>query len=212
LDEAYVLCVFSDEWRQPENRSAFWRQNDSAQTCPKFFLSLAQLLVDIANGERRHSPSNEDKQIWFDMLADEVRRNDKNKLMHKYWKAIENCLLYSAHDKNERNRNPDEKQRAQEIIKEHIVRYLQDNLDVWERHTLGPNDDSQSSEERSPYHLQVQGSETRNLRRIATRQHPGYPRQPAGHNWQSRQSVEPEFTLWSTEEDDWEILYVNLWP
>ncbi|KAI3320650.1 peptidase S8/S53 domain-containing protein [Xylariaceae sp. AK1471] len=207
LDEAYVRCVISKDWRQPENYQALWQQHGSTEACPRFFLSLAQLLVDIVNGERDHPPFNEiEPTRWYDMLASEVRKNIGDGLMAKYWTAIENCLLYLAYDESESGRVPDKMQRAQEIIKEHIVRYLQDNLDFWEQQTLGHINELQSTNERSRYHGQTQSSKSSNPKQVAARQSPRNSAQPEWNSLQARQIIEPEFTLWSEKDEDWKIL------
>ncbi|KAJ2987334.1 hypothetical protein NUW58_g4566 [Xylaria curta] len=206
LDEAYILCVFSKERPQLDKHASRWEQHDSTEACPRFFLELAQLLVDIVNGERHHPPFIDEPARWYDALANDVRRNIEDRLMGKYWMAIENCLLYSAHDESESRRNPDGKRRAQEIIKEHIVRYLQDNLDLWEQQHPNQILDSHIKNERQYSYGQIQTSKNTNTGQIAPRQSPGDLPGIGEANQQTRRVVEPEFCLWSDKDDDWEIL------
>ncbi|KAI8634153.1 hypothetical protein F5Y19DRAFT_412143 [Xylariaceae sp. FL1651] len=142
LDEAYVSCVLTNNWRQiytpPLLSSAppQGKESNEKDVCPRFFLSLAQLLVDIANGERSDRLSNpDDLYSWYNRLADEWRKNMDNELMKDYWKAIEGCLLYMYnYSINQSQRSADEEDerlRAQKVIHEHIVRHLQKHLNFW---------------------------------------------------------------------------------
>ncbi|KAL8375692.1 hypothetical protein RB595_007009 [Gaeumannomyces hyphopodioides] len=145
LDEAYVSCVFNTDCRQTQTPPTTSQESSNAEVCPKFFLSLAQLLADIAYGERRHRPSSEaDFESWYALLADDVRKNINDQLMGDYWSAIQGCLLYLENYDNWGRNCLDEKTKdgrllAQEVIYEHIVRHLQRNLSRWEEQQKAPS-------------------------------------------------------------------------
>jgi hypothetical protein len=97
------------------------------EICHRFFLSLAQLLVELAKGERDDRFSREvESKKWFDMLLDELDKTFfQDKLMDSYRRAIEGCLFYLESYSNEGQRIQDEKLRARSVIHRNIVLPLQ---------------------------------------------------------------------------------------
>ncbi|KAL7943958.1 peptidase S8/S53 domain-containing protein [Trichoderma barbatum] len=176
LDEAYVLCNFTADWVQ--KRIPPTASPTSSEICPRFFLSLAQLLVDVANGENTNQGRSapEDLDSWYKALADEVRKNKNNQLMADYWTAIEGCLLYQEYYESpghQMNDEDNEKKRmwGQEIISRHIICHLQKHLNFW--------------------------NEQQKVQSIHNAKNKSITSQP-------HVRVEAKFTLWSKCDADWE--------
>ena len=205
LDEAYVTCAFNINGRQIHTPSVPFQDTNSTETCPRFLLSLAQLLVDIANGERSHrSSSQDDFRSWYSLLVAEVRRNMDDQLMGSYWRAIQGCLLYLENYENHGQGSLDEKLRAREVIYEHVVYHLQENLNFWrEQQEARSVEEAENGSETSQPHGHAQ--------RIVDQQHIEHgllatatsPRPRAGP------TVETKFTLWSNHDDNYTIMCAN---
>ncbi|OCK87154.1 subtilisin-like protein, partial [Cenococcum geophilum 1.58] len=133
LYETYVSCVLRKDWRDRISFPEVYPEYCETEICPRFFLSLAQLLVELAKGESDGRFSGELKsEEWYDMLFDELKmRFFRDKLMESYRKAIEGCLFYLQNYNTEAQRTPDEKLRAQSVILQNIVLPLKKNIKVW---------------------------------------------------------------------------------
>ncbi|KAJ3532756.1 hypothetical protein NM208_g8294 [Fusarium decemcellulare] len=140
LDKPYVQCVVTSDW-ECQNPVIEASKRKTGDCCTKFFLSFAQLLVDIAKGEVNSSSSHQDIQSWYDYLAEEVTTSFQGKLMEPYGRAIEGCLLYLDHCDTEEQRTENTTLRARHVIYQHIVSHLQDHITNWEAHSLTEKED-----------------------------------------------------------------------
>jgi hypothetical protein len=146
LDQPYIPCTFVRNWRESNAVFRSWQQHVSSkdknsqhmesqryiEKCPAFFLSFAQLLVDIEKGERGGPPFLTDTNRWYDSLSNELNQTFQDGVSMWYRKAIRGCLDYSLDYKLWARRIEDPRERAEAIIRENIVLQLQENLRVWE--------------------------------------------------------------------------------
>lgn len=131
LDQPFISCQLLQDWTR--NTTIFDEAYRQVDDCPQFFLHFAQLLVDIAKGER---DINLDTDValpnWYTALDEHITLNFQNGLLKSYGKAIRGCLHYSVEYNLAKTRLRDPKLRAKTVINEHIVRHLRRNLKMWE--------------------------------------------------------------------------------
>lgn len=125
MEEVYIRCLFTENW-QRSNASIQDARAIAKDRFPTFFLSFAQLLVDIAQGATcRHLSVKDNPRAWFDYLANQVVESfQEDELMVSYRRAIQGCLFYSIHYDVEGPRTLDMKLRAQTVIYREIVSHL----------------------------------------------------------------------------------------
>lgn len=212
LDEAYIPCLLKTEWRQIHTPPISSQGTGNTKDCPRFFLSLAQLLIDIAKGERGHrSSSQDDSYSWYILLADEVRKNINDQLMGDYWSAIQGCLLYLENYDNQSRDSPDEEKderlRACKVMHEHIIRHLQKNLNFWKEQqkvqSVGGAESGGMTSQPCGHAQRSLGAQRTGNNSSAAALSPPRPRAEA--------RVESKFTLWSDQDDDYRIMYADLW-
>ncbi|KHN96553.1 intracellular serine protease [Metarhizium album ARSEF 1941] len=186
LNEAYIPCrligdcerheAFLEAPKQHQESGHQTKSGQPAEPCPTFFLSFAQLLVDIEKGEEGYqSAVDEPAKKWYDFLVDECRNSFKDEAMRYYRAAIEGCLLYLDLYRIETggiefNRHP-----VQNVINKSIVSPLRMHLEIWESALFSGDGDPLSSN-------------------MAKNQD-----NPQGWN-----DVETEFPLWSAVDDNTE--------
>ncbi|EFY97967.1 Peptidase S8, subtilisin, Ser-active site protein [Metarhizium robertsii ARSEF 23] len=123
IDELYIGCTLAPGYEMANSTPTARCSPYSSQMCPKFFLSFAQLLVDILKGERGYRSYSESQlNDWFYMLQYEVGHNLKEMSNEYYWRAIEGCILFTMHDDS--HECADALVRAKDVISKHIITYL----------------------------------------------------------------------------------------
>jgi hypothetical protein len=189
LDEAYISC---DLTKETERVNIFPRASQQEQTeeiPPKFFLSFAQLLIDIEKGESSPSSSKEEApEQWYDLLVEEHNNNFGDGVMEHYRKAIEGCLLSRSRYEIETQfvENEDLRvQKVQEVIRANIVVHLRNHLDIWK-------------EQRSSKHAARKDEPSHS-----------YDKAQRSGSTQSQEDHTPEFTLWGDPDDEYKELYVD---
>ena len=146
LEEAFIACSFSQchegrrdlisggPLRSQVSDTAKGKQSATDEICPRFFLSFAQLLIDIEKGRGRDAAADDETpQMQFRRLVREARLYKKDKVTEFYGQALEGCLLYLENYKSEAQYTEDERSRKREVIKKSIVRNLKDHLYQWEQ-------------------------------------------------------------------------------
>lgn len=201
LDEAYISCRITTDRSEVCPRPAPDLEVNSGEDYSKFFLSFAQLLVDIGNGETTNPPSGpEDDSEWYKRLVGEVQRNQKDHLMANYWKAIQGCLLYQVNYENygelSTNQEKEKRLRAQEVIHEHIVRPLWSNLNFWKRQEK----ELKCRDEKGDRH----GLESCGNEQSSSAAAPLNPQDPG-----ARERVESKFTLWFQQDNEFTEMFVS---
>ncbi|KAI0153427.1 peptidase S8/S53 domain-containing protein [Pestalotiopsis sp. NC0098] len=132
-DEAYIFCRFIDESMPNDIGRYFSPGSSNAELCPESFLSLAQLLVDIANGGENTEGSGQDEKDRHGSLLEHVRQRSEDEHMQNYWNAVRGCLFYQEYyDETDACEQPNERLRAQDVIYNQIVLHLKKHLDLWE--------------------------------------------------------------------------------
>ncbi|KAL7892161.1 hypothetical protein HDV63DRAFT_390715 [Trichoderma sp. SZMC 28014] len=170
LDEAYISCKFNADWEATKNEPG-----------PRFFLSLAQVLADVANGQRGSVPK--DCGEWYDALESEMlAKRQEQPMMTDYWNAVEGCIVYKYYYENlnpQMNDEDENRRQRQDFIDERIIRPLQKHLDFWKKQ--------------------------REARRIENAAQNSEGAQLVGSDSSTRRaSVDTNFLLWSDKDDDWE--------
>ncbi|KAK2772561.1 pfs domain-containing protein [Colletotrichum kahawae] len=135
LSRVGIPCDLSDKW---EVTNTAWREFIDAQDFKKtyfckFFLSFAQLLVDISDGSPTgQSASVEDEETWYSELLEKAFQLQDNKLLQWYGRVVEGCAKFALdyHASFESVDNP--RNRAQRVIQENIVQHLHKNIRFWE--------------------------------------------------------------------------------
>ena len=132
LDQPYIPCTITGSWKS--TNEIFKGFDRPMETCPPFFLSFAQLLVDIAKGETKsqHCKAS-DPVAWYRSLLEELNSSFHDEIFRWYGKAIQGCLQYSIDFSLESSRIKEPRRRAQTIIRENIVHHLERDLGVWEK-------------------------------------------------------------------------------
>ncbi len=132
MDRLCVPCNFVRNWK---TTNPVWQefdaQNDLSKDYPGFFLSFAQLLVDISEGgsEDYHLSPNEDR---YDTLLSKAEETVRNKFLQWYGEAIRGCLHYALDYDIEEGHTKNPRERARVVIQKKIVDNLQKNLHFWE--------------------------------------------------------------------------------
>ncbi|KAF5593782.1 subtilisin [Fusarium subglutinans] len=130
LAEPYINCLLQTI---PRNTNTVINDfNSGKRNFSRFFLSLAQVLIDIFKGEIGRYDYGSDLKTWYDDLSEEAQVLLKDDLVQHYRKAVFSCLLFFKHyrvgvDKTEKTESG-----ARRVILEHIVAPLRTNLDIWE--------------------------------------------------------------------------------
>lgn len=181
LGEAYISCDFAADWKKTFLPIKLPEETNDTEVCPKFFLSLSQLLIDLVNGEKGQRPSNpDDFNSWYYLMAKQVTENLDDALTGDYWKAIQGCLLYFSNYEWQSQDLP-ERLRAQAAIDSCIIRHLRSNLRFWKEQKVDRVDNA-------PSHDNV-------VRRYENAQAYEDARCPASDS-------RTQFTLWSEEENE----------
>lgn len=131
--EVGIFCKFSHDWK---SENPIWAEfadvvrGLSEQTNSTFFLSFAQLLVDISEGSvGKYEPSA--TESWNEALMDKADEIKRNTLLRSYGEAVKGCIDFAL-DHELRTVIEDRRNRAQDIISTNIVKNLQTNLQLWE--------------------------------------------------------------------------------
>lgn len=98
----------------------------------RFFLSLAQVLMDIFKGETGHYDYGDDLRAWYDALSEEAEAILKDDPIQHYRTAIYSCLLFFRHYSVGTWKAKKNETRARLVILEHIICPLRENIDAWE--------------------------------------------------------------------------------
>lgn len=100
IDEPYVHCLLQKDQEHTNPVVDAFKSCDSEPYCT-FFLSFAQLLIDIAKGETNPGSSRNDPEPWFSELRTEVSKNFQDEMMSSYRRAIKGCMFFLAHYNSE---------------------------------------------------------------------------------------------------------------
>ncbi|CCT63237.1 related to thermostable alkaline protease precursor [Fusarium fujikuroi IMI 58289] len=160
--EPYINCLLHNSLKH-EN-AVIEDFNFGDQDCSRFFLSLAQVLMDIFKGEMRECNYGTNLTAWYDALADEAEATLQDDLTKHYRAAIFSCLLFLRHYRVGMGKANKKEIRAQWVILEHIVVPLRKNLDIWEAQVsqiskvpgVNPSKESTQCETcQQPYHRDI---------------------------------------------------------
>lgn len=146
---ACISCDLIHDWQATNNIwQEYQMERDLKQASSGFFLSLAQLLVDIFLGKRRTPPLNDD---WNASLIEEADRMMQDPLLKRYGEAVLGCIRFTLDFKlakdTSRLRKGSNKATsiAREVILKHIVQNLWDHFHFWKKqydHQLSPRNAS----------------------------------------------------------------------
>ncbi|KAL8420549.1 hypothetical protein RB594_003365 [Gaeumannomyces avenae] len=135
FDPLYVRCELVRNWRTTNDVWGHFynSQQDTGRDCPAFFLSVAQLLVDISEGVGANPESTRPtSEEWYNALMDKASAMAKDKLLEYYGKAIQGCLYYPIDYSIERQYTEDPMQTARAVIRMNIVENLEINMRLYE--------------------------------------------------------------------------------
>ncbi|KAG7438611.1 Minor extracellular protease Epr [Fusarium oxysporum f. sp. raphani] len=128
--EPYLNCQLQDI---PKDMNDVIKDFDSgSQDYSRFFLSLAQVLIDIFKGGMGQCDYGTKLTPWCDALAEEAEMILQDDLSKHYRAAVYSCLLFLRHYHVGMGKAKTRELRAQWVILEHIVAPLRRNLDIWE--------------------------------------------------------------------------------
>jgi hypothetical protein len=198
-DQAYIWCDFA---KQESGSHSLQTNTAEIQTYRRFFLSVAQLFVDLEKSGRVPVSADDNLDSWHDRLYEEVIASYSDRITTSYQKAIQGCLLFLDSYITESQWNQDERSSAQEVIRRDIVLHMEKNYDLWKEQR--PSEDSvmceveksQSSYYPRPEELCQSVDNTSHYERRSRRE-PG-----------PRESIKPILTLWSTDDEDFKIMSV----
>lgn len=132
---ACIQCELNHDWQATNN---IWQEcqmeRDLRQTSSGFFLSFAQLLVDIFLGKRRQPPLTDD---WHASLIEEADRMMKVPLLKRYGEAVLGCIHFPLDYKLAKDigrlgtRSDNSASIAREVILKNIVQNLWDHFHFW---------------------------------------------------------------------------------
>ncbi|KAH0420861.1 hypothetical protein CcaCcLH18_13765 [Colletotrichum camelliae] len=135
LSRLGIPCDLSVEW---ETTNTVWREFFDAEDFKKatfcqFFLSFAQLLVDISDGSpTTHSHLVKDEQTWHDELLDKAHELQDNRLLECYGQAVEGCAQFALRYHAYPGTVDSQRKKAQKVIQTSIVEKLHHNMLFWE--------------------------------------------------------------------------------
>lgn len=133
---ACIPCELTTDWKSTNN---VWLESQmeisSRQSSSDFFLSLAQLLVDILLGKRRDPPLADD---WHGSLIEEADRMMQNRFLKWYGKAVLACVQFTldynvARGLRFQSKGHDSTVIARDVILQNIVQNLWDHFHFWKR-------------------------------------------------------------------------------
>jgi hypothetical protein len=129
-----IPCQFFRDW---EATNPVWneflnKQDGFGETYPAFFISFAQLLVDIFEGSTEIRPPQKSLQAWCKELINKAEKLIKNKFLSSYGEAIQGCAQYNIDYDIKRTREENPRECARAVIQMNIVDKLQENLRFWE--------------------------------------------------------------------------------
>ncbi|KAG4282129.1 hypothetical protein FPRO06_11032 [Fusarium proliferatum] len=135
LAEASILCDLRKNWSSQNHiYQAFLKtQVTPSPDPPGFFLSLAQLLVDICEGRSRvGSAAIKDSDSSAGYIRSKIAELTSNPLLKFYGCAIESCRTYDFlyREASPRGRQPQDLVRS--IGEKHVINHLQDVIKLWE--------------------------------------------------------------------------------
>ncbi|KAF5549964.1 subtilisin [Fusarium napiforme] len=134
LTAPYIDCLLQSVLR--DTNDAVKDFSCEMQGPSRFFLSLAQVLIDIFKGETGHFDYGDDLRAWYDTLSEEAEAILKDDLAQHYRTAVYSCLLFFRHYRVEMRKAKENEARARLVILEHIISPLKENLDIWEEQVL----------------------------------------------------------------------------
>ncbi|RKK27086.1 hypothetical protein BFJ66_g15799 [Fusarium oxysporum f. sp. cepae] len=128
--DPYLNCLLQRSLRH--TNTVIEDFNFGSQDYSRFFLSLAQVLMDIFKGEMGQYVYGTNLTAWYDALAEEAEVTLQDDLTKHYRAAVYSCLLFLRHYRVGMGKAKKKELRAQWVILEHIVAPLRRNLDIWE--------------------------------------------------------------------------------
>ncbi|KAM5364932.1 hypothetical protein ACJA88_012774 [Fusarium oxysporum] len=134
LTQTSFLCEIPKDW---DGQSRIYEEFLEAQKNPStnppgFFLSLAQLLVDICEGKAGDkSVATKDSEPFQDLSTkiDELMSDD---LLQFYGCAIESCRTYDFLYREASMGDTQSREMVRLVGEKHIIKYLQNTLELWE--------------------------------------------------------------------------------
>ena len=128
-----IPCQLFPNW---EATNPVWneflnKQDGFGETYPAFFLSFAQLLVDISEGSTSVRSPQKSLQAWCTELIIKAEKLKKNKFLSSYGEAILGCAQYNIDYDIKRIREENPRECARAVIQINIVDKLQENLRFW---------------------------------------------------------------------------------
>ena len=127
FDLPFVLCTLREDWKKWS--TVFKLSQKTLPACPLFFLSFAQLLLDLEKGSQK-TDSPRAPKVWHSAIRKEVEQSFQDPISKSYKTAIQGCLHYSLDFSLARTK--DLTRRAQAVIHKNIVRHLRLNQTMWE--------------------------------------------------------------------------------
>ncbi|EXK27691.1 hypothetical protein FOMG_15919 [Fusarium oxysporum f. sp. melonis 26406] len=134
LTQTSFLCEILKDW-DGQNRifeEFLEAQKNPSPNPPGFFLSLAQLLVDICEGKAGDSSvATKDSEPFQDLSTkiDELMSDD---LLQFYGCAIESCRTYDFLYREASVGDTQSREMVRLVGEKHIIKYLQSTLELWE--------------------------------------------------------------------------------
>lgn len=184
MHEPYINCLLQSSLKRKNAVIEDFALGN--QDFSRFFLSLAQVLLDIFTGETEQLDYGSNLKAWYDAIADEVEVILKDDAIKDYRTALHSCLLFFDHYHSRMAKAQKMELRAQWVILEHIVVPLRNNLDTWERQVSRLSKESIHCETcHQPYHWD------------------------STHKATTHQPTSATFTLFSDEDDSNEVLWVS---
>ncbi|KAK3361553.1 hypothetical protein B0T24DRAFT_684592 [Lasiosphaeria ovina] len=126
-----IPCKLDRDWK---GNNPVWREfHRSCDVGHEFFLSFAQLLVDISEGEVG-SLLDKDEDTRRNALFDKGEETVRNEFLKWYGQAILGCLNFALDYDIEKMQDSvvDPKERARTVLRKNITENLQRNLRQWE--------------------------------------------------------------------------------
>ncbi|EWG35898.1 hypothetical protein FVEG_14583 [Fusarium verticillioides 7600] len=130
LAEPYINCLLQTIPR--DTNTVIKDFNSGRRMFSRFFLSLAQVLIDIFKGEIGRYDYGSDLKSWYDALCEEAEVLLKDDLVKHYRRAVYSSLLFFKHYRVGVEKTEKTELGARRVILEHIVAPLRTNLDIWE--------------------------------------------------------------------------------
>ncbi|RKK98519.1 hypothetical protein BFJ68_g13594 [Fusarium oxysporum] len=134
LTQTSFLCEILKDW-DGQNRiyeEFLEAQKNPSTNPPGFFLSLAQLLVDICEGKAGDkSVATKDSEPFQD-LSTKIDELMSDELLQFYGCAIESCRTYDFLYREASMGGTQSREMVRLVGEKHIIKYLQSTLQLWE--------------------------------------------------------------------------------